>query len=183
MNISKLNTRSSTTSIFAAVLLFSNHSVSGFGQETPRLQAKSIQVQVTNVRPNPRDHSDSLISVRVTIRAGKQTLVIPNCATPGVNKNHFCLARLKRANEENLIGIWPEGTLSTENRPSWHLTTINPNTEMSFLSGFSANFLHIHAGESLQVGFEAWSNAESTTDWKKATILMSPPFEFSSTGN
>jgi pantothenate kinase type III len=54
----------------------------------------------------------------------------------------------------------------------------HPDSEMSFLSGFSANFLRVHAGESLQVGFEVWPNAESTNDWKKATILVSPPFEF-----
>jgi len=167
-----------TASILGILLSFSNLSGTGFGQDSPRLQAAMIQAEVMSVHPNPRDHSDLLVSVRITIRAGKQALVIPNCATPGVNENCFCLARVKRTNGWSLIGGWAEETPDAGRNPNWHLTTINPDSEMSFLSGFSANFLRVHADESLQVGFEVWPNAESTNDWKKATILVSPPFEF-----
>jgi hypothetical protein len=179
MNVTKLNTRSTTiATIFAVLLLLSNLSGTGLAQDSPRLQAARIQVEVISVHQNPRYRAERIISVRVTIRAGKEMLMIPNCATTGVNENYFCLARVKRMNGRSLIGTWGEGKPNAENNPSWHLTTINPDTEMSFLFLFGTGPLRVHSGESLQIGFEAWPNAESTNDWKKATILLSPPFEF-----
>jgi hypothetical protein len=167
-----------TASILGVLLSFSNLSGAGFAQDSPRLQAARIQVEVISVHQSPRYHPERIVEVRVTIRSGKELLVIPNCAAIDTNENYFCLARVKRMNESHLIGKWGDGKPNAEDNQFWHLTTINPDTEMSFLFVFGTNFFDVHTGESLQIGFEAWPNAVSTNDWKKATILLSPPFEF-----
>jgi hypothetical protein len=180
MNLTRPNTGSAVTvSIFAALLSFLSLSVAGFGQDSSRLQAATIQVNVISVNPNPRDQSDLIVSVRVTIRAGKQAIVVPNCAAAHDLKNYFCLARLQRPNAVNPIGRWFESALDAEDRRRWRLDTISPGTEESFLFGFSASLFGVHAGEALKVAFEVWPDAKSTDNWKKATILTSPPFEFS----
>jgi len=62
-----------------------------FFSQQKGLAAESTDLRVISVHSNPRDPSDQLVRVRVTIGAGDETLVIPDCAAPEVTGHCFTL--------------------------------------------------------------------------------------------
>ena len=146
-------------------------------QSRSNLRADSISVRVLSIHPNPRDSSDSIVSIQVTVRAADKGLVIPDCAEAAGVGHFFCSAQLKRA-DGRWIGVRPgsEATPGVEGTENWKSVTLASGTEASFRFSYSTGFMSLRAGEQVRVGFEVWPNAESMQNWKLATTLLTPSF-------
>lgn len=157
--------------------LSSGASIACLGQAPAKIRTERVDAQVEKVTVNPDDENDLIVSVEVTIRAGDQSLVIPNCAEGEDRPKGFCIAQLARANGRIVrVRKGLMATLGVEGEEKWKPVTVSPDGTESFRFGFSTRLLDVRAGEPLGVKFQVWRDAQSMRDWRSATTLSSPVF-------
>jgi hypothetical protein len=136
-------------------------------------------VKIVRVGPDAKNHAESFVVLHITVQAGEQGLVIPNCAARGEQEKFFCLARVQPENSEMQLPLWPGDTIGPEYRESWRAEVIRPHEQVTFLWGFNAGFLQVHPGEPLRIRVATWPDVESLGNLKRATILRTPIFTYS----
>jgi hypothetical protein len=165
--------------VFGLLLLVGWHCLQVHGQSSSASTAPSLFVQIVSVGPDAKNHAESFVVLHITVQAGEQKLVIPNCAVKGEREKFFCLARVQPENAEKQLPLWPGDTIGPQDRGSWRPEVIQPHNQETFLWGFNAGFLRVHPGQPLRLRVATWPDVESLGDLKKATILRTPIFAYS----
>jgi hypothetical protein len=166
-----------TVRAFVTALALLVFTTSTWGQPLHKLHAESVDLQLISAYQNPDNPNDLIVTVRVTIHAAGQLLVVPNCSEKSTDPRFFCMALLRRKNGKTIkVRRGLAATLGVENPDIWKPVTIARGAEDSFLFSCSTGLLDVKPGEPVRVAFEVWPNAESVKDWKLATTLMSPVF-------
>ena len=146
-------------------------------QTSHTLRSDRIDAQVEHVTVNPDSSNDLIVSVRVTIHTGNQTLVVPNCAEDSSGQNVFCVAQLARAKGRIIrVRNGLMATLGVESSDKWNLIVIPPRSEDTFNFSFETGLLDVRPGESLRVKFQVWPDVNSVHDWKSAIPQLTPIF-------
>jgi hypothetical protein len=66
------------------------------GQQADHPPAQTVTVEVANLGQDPNDPNDVIVTMRVTIEAGGNPVVVPDCAENLAPEKGFCLAFLQR---------------------------------------------------------------------------------------
>jgi hypothetical protein len=154
------------------------HAPGALGQAASRPAAAIVSAEVVSVTPDPDDEQDSMVLVRIEVRATDKQLVVPDCSETGSNEHYFCggNARLVRFSGRTWRNAKPAYGVVMGMDPidHWKPVIIAPGSQASSLFRFSTKLFGIRKDEPLKVGFEVWSDP-TNIQYDNATATLSTP--------
>ncbi len=151
-----------------------------FGQAAPQTPAGIVSAEVVAISPNPADKKDSIVSLKVDIRATGKPLAV-NYAPfdsyfPDSPEKHFLLgAWLMRFNGKAWSSIMPN-TPSMVGGDLVKTEIIKPGDHATYLLNLSMKDFGVRKNERLRVACRVWPNTENTGDFDAAIMLDTPAF-------
>ena len=151
--------------------------IAAVGQPPRTLRAEITNVQIVGTHTNPEDENDLIVSVRVTIRALDQSVVVPNCAEKD-SPPFFCVAQITRRKGKVVpVRKLLMATMGVPSEDQWKPLLIQPGSQQALDFAYSTALMDVSPAEPLRVKLQIWPDAKSMSDWKASTSLLTPIFK------